>query len=106
MKRTITGAAVVAALTLTAVSAHASCSDPRAVAPQGTVQNAVPLVLPQSRALSGFVFEDVAQSIVGTWHVSYTVEGAHFADAFIQWHSDGTEWENINLPLLGGNICL
>ncbi len=26
--------------------------------------------------------------------------------AFIQWHSDGTEWENINHPVLGGNICM
>jgi hypothetical protein len=43
---------------------------------------------------------------VGTWHVSYTVEGAPFADALIQWHGDGTEWENINLPVLAGNICL
>jgi hypothetical protein len=42
-------------------------------------------------------------NIVGTWHVSYTVEGSPFAQAFIQWHSDGTEWENINLPVLGGN---
>jgi hypothetical protein len=44
--------------------------------------------------------------IVGTWHVSYTVEGSPFAEAFIQWHSDGTEWENINLSVLNGNICL
>jgi hypothetical protein len=26
--------------------------------------------------------------------------------AFIQWHSDGTEWENINHPTFGGNICM
>jgi hypothetical protein len=26
--------------------------------------------------------------------------------AFIQWHSDGTEWENVNFPILGGNICM
>lgn len=45
-------------------------------------------------------------TIVGTWHVTYTLEGAPFAEAFIQWHSDGTEWENINLPILEGNLCL
>lgn len=45
-------------------------------------------------------------TIVGTWHVTYTLEGAPFAEAFIQWHSDGTEWENINLPVLEGNLCL
>jgi len=42
--------------------------------------------------------------IVGTWHVTYG--GVLAGQAFIQWHSDGTEWENIALPTLGGNICL
>ena len=32
--------------------------------------------------------------------------GAPAGEAFIQWHSDGTEWENINFPILGGNICM
>jgi hypothetical protein len=49
---------------------------------------------------------DAGEKIVGTWHVAYTVEGAPFAQAFIQWHRDGTEWENISLPVLSGNICL
>jgi hypothetical protein len=42
--------------------------------------------------------------IVGTWLVTY--EGAVTGQAFIQWHSDGTEWENINHPTLEGNICM
>jgi hypothetical protein len=46
------------------------------------------------------------QGIVGTWLVTYTSGGQPFGQAFIQWHSDGTEWENINLPLEGGNICV
>jgi hypothetical protein len=29
-----------------------------------------------------------------------------YGEAFIQWHSDGTEWENIDFPILGGNICM
>ena len=45
-------------------------------------------------------------SIVGTWHVTYMTAGAPGGEAFIQWHSDGTEWENINFPVLAGNICL
>lgn len=47
-----------------------------------------------------------SHTVVGTWHVSYTLEGSPFAEAFIQWHSDGTEWENINLPILDGTLCL
>jgi hypothetical protein len=42
--------------------------------------------------------------IVGTWVVTYG--GAVTGQAFIQWHSDGTEWENINHPTLAGNICM
>jgi hypothetical protein len=34
------------------------------------------------------------RSIVGTWHVTCTTGGAPGGEAFIQWHSDGTEWEN------------
>jgi hypothetical protein len=40
--------------------------------------------------------------IVGTWLVNYGGVG----QAFIQWHSDGTEWENITHPSAGGNICM
>jgi hypothetical protein len=43
---------------------------------------------------------------VGTWLVTYTVEGNYFAQAYIQWHSDGTEWEDINLPISGGTVCV
>jgi hypothetical protein len=42
--------------------------------------------------------------IVGTWLVTYT--GPLAGQAFIQWHSDGTEWENIHFPILGGTICM
>jgi hypothetical protein len=49
---------------------------------------------------------NAGEEIVGTWHVQYTVEGATAGQAFIQWHSDRTEWENINYPTLAGNICM
>jgi hypothetical protein len=104
MKGTFIGAAVIAGLSLTGLSAHASCADPRSGGEQGAFHTIPPLLLqnPTAEALNS----SAAASIVGTWHVTYTVEGAPFAQAFIQWHSDGTEWENVNLPLLGGNICV
>jgi hypothetical protein len=46
----------------------------------------------------------VLDRIVGTWHVTYA--GPLAGEAFIQWHSDGTEWENIHFPILGGTICM
>lgn len=42
--------------------------------------------------------------IVGTWLVTYT--GPLGGQAFIQWHDDGTEWENIHFPILAGTICM
>ena len=45
-----------------------------------------------------------ADRIVGTWLVTYT--GGLAGEALIQWHSDGTEWENIDYPILGGTICM
>jgi hypothetical protein len=105
MKLHLVGAAVTAALSVASVSAHAGCADPRVVASFGGAHVLPRVVLPRSAVAAG---DDVAaaRGIVGTWQVSYTVEGQPFANAFIQWHSDHTEWENINLPVDSGNICL
>ena len=100
MKRTIVGAAVGAALLLTGLSAHASCVDPRS-----SSQQTVPFNFNQGAREAHFG-QDAAENIVGTWYVVYTTEGSPPGAAFIQWHRDGTEWENINHPVLGGNICM
>jgi hypothetical protein len=45
-------------------------------------------------------------TIVGLWHVTYTTtSGAPFGVSLKQWHSDGTEFENIDHPAVVGNIC-
>jgi hypothetical protein len=90
----------VIALTLSGLSARASCVDPRIAGQQSTLADFEAGSLP-SRA-----GHDAAENIVGTWYVAYTTEGAPPGAAFIQWHNDGTEWENINHPVLGGNICM
>jgi len=105
MKKMITGAAAVAALTL-GFTAHAGCADPRVAGPQGTFEHVAPLQLDLGASASHFEGRNAAEKIVGTWHVAYTTVGGPPGEAFIQWHSDGTEWENINYPVLGGNICL
>jgi len=102
MKKILVGAAVLAALTLTGLSAHASCVDPRVNSqPMG------PLNFSHG-AMPTHWGHNAGDNIVGTWHVIYTPEGATMesGEAFIQWHSDGTEWENINYPILVGNICM
>ena len=53
-------------------------------------------------------------SIVGLWHVIYTATSAsgpfpptpfEFNSSYKMWHGDGTEFENVGLPPVGGNIC-
>jgi len=103
MKRLLLGTAVLTALSLAGLSAHAGCVDPRSAnqqAPQAVDFDSSPTQLLNH---SG---SDAAENIVGTWRVHYTTEDSPPEVALIQWHSDGTEWENVNLPILGGNICL
>jgi hypothetical protein len=46
-------------------------------------------------------------SIVGLWHVTYTITGGGlFNDTFDTWHSDGTEFESAFLPPEAGNVCV
>lgn len=102
MKHLFLMAAATLALAASAVSAQAGCADPRAL--QGLHVNAPVMHLPVAK--QAHVSPDASKAIVGTWYVVYTVEGNPFADAYIQWHDDGTEWENINLPVSGGNLCM
>jgi hypothetical protein len=104
MKYTLTSAAIAAALTLTGISAHASCADPRAPAQQGVSHQMAPLFRQGPVAGNDSDKVRAGDRIVGTWLVTYT--GALAGEAFIQWHSDGTEWENIDFPILGGTICM
>ncbi len=91
MKTTLIGIAAIAALSVFGLPAHANCASPG----DGNQQ---PIQLPAYRHQQ---FGD-HEGIVGTWLVNYGPVG----QAFIQWHSDGTEWENITHPSVGGNICM
>jgi hypothetical protein len=104
MTKFVTRIALAGALSLIGFSAHATCSDPRA-AQQSTFEKIAPFKLHQG---PGPVWGFDADKIVGTWQVAYTATGATspYAQAFIQWHDDRTEWENITNPVLGGNICM
>jgi len=104
MKYTLTSAAVAAALTLTGLSAHASCADPRVQAQQGVSHQMAPLFRQEPVAGDDSDKARGSDGIVGTWLVTYT--GGLAGQAFIQWHSDGTEWENIDFPILGGTLCM
>src|SRR5579859_6902305 len=100
----ILGASILAALF--SAPASASCMDPNAASGQASSHPVPHLALNTSAPLSSSETEDAAHKIVGTWQVSYATQGTVYGVAFIQWHSDGTEWENVDFPILGGNICL
>ncbi|HVT32590.1 MAG TPA: hypothetical protein VHE32_08080 [Rhodanobacteraceae bacterium] len=102
MNRNFALLATAAALALSSLSAHAGCVDPRVAAQ--TFANRMPPVLPLQKDAA--MIDHHADGIVGTWQVSYTSNGSPGGDAFIQWHDDGTEWENIDFPVLGGNLCM
>ncbi|HEY2444881.1 MAG TPA: hypothetical protein VGI20_04000 [Rhizomicrobium sp.] len=103
MKRILALAAVAAATALTSVSAYAACASSQSVDLRA-IRQMPQIALP---APAGIVHHgNASDNIVGTWLATYTVEGNPFGQAYIQWHSDGTEWENINLPINGGNICM
>ena len=51
--------------------------------------------------------DDSVDGIVGFWRVMYVLpDGTVADDAYQQWHSDGTEIHNADLPAASGNICL
>jgi hypothetical protein len=103
VKSSIILATAAIALAASGFSAQAGCADPRV---SGSVHQIPPTVLKAMSGARAPQGENAADNIVGTWLATYTVEGSAFGQAYIQWHSDGTEWENINLPISGGNICL
>jgi hypothetical protein len=91
---------------LLSTPASASCMNPALTSGQASVHQVPSIALNAPGAQSSYGTEDAAQRIVGTWQVSYATGGTVYGVAFIQWHSDGTEWENVDFPILGGNICL
>ena len=88
MKTALIGIAATAALSLFGLPSHANCA-------YTSAENQQPIQFPAHHFMDH-------EGIVGTWLVNYGPVG----QAFIQWHSDGTEWENITHPSEGGNICM
>jgi hypothetical protein len=104
MNRILTGTVGAMILSLAGFTAHAGCADPRIVQREPLPQMA-PLNLNLASAPN---LNPGGDGIIGTWSVMYTANGATspYGVAFIQWHSDHTEWENITMPVLNGNICM
>jgi len=94
MYRSILLSAAAIALIAGSVSAQAACG-----VPIGTQVAKVHLPpLKYATTPSG-------DSIVGTWTTALSVGGSVILNTIIQWHSDGTEADNADLPPTMGNTC-
>ena len=103
-------AAATVALLAIGTSAKAGCVDPRQTNP--ALIHSIPGFVVSGLQPKGAAAQlspatsSAGNYIIGTWLVTYTTAGNPGGQALIQWHGDKTEWENINFPLEGGNICL
>jgi hypothetical protein len=93
MYRSILLSAAAFALVAGTVSAEAACGVPQTQ----TAQIKLPPLKPATRP-SG-------DSIVGFWQVSLIVGGQVVLHTMKTWHSDGTEYDNADLPPTMGNVC-
>jgi hypothetical protein len=97
-----------------ATSARAGCGDPAGWKPGFTARlpflagsTAEPISADDAQSTQPAAAADPEyDSIVGLWHVKYTSDGVPFYESFDEWHSDGTEFENADLPAVTGNVCV
>jgi len=110
LKRLTRGGLVAAAagfLAFTSTSAIASCGPMAGAKLNGTRLPALAQAGPPAAAIVAEPDRGLRSgSIVGLWHVLYTTGGAPFAESFKQWHSDGTELDNINQNPAAGSLCV
>jgi len=85
-------------------SALASCGDSLSAMAAGTAA-----IVSQSHPMeqdSQSPAHNALNSIVGLWHVQFTVGGQTIQDAYQLWNAGGTEVHNPNVDPRSGNVCL
>ncbi|MGH6890354.1 MAG: hypothetical protein ACREHF_14355 [Rhizomicrobium sp.] len=100
MKISLVSAAAAVALVAGVASAQASCGDYTIL--KNSQQHFIRMpALPRISTM-----RPGGSSIVGMWQISYTSGGNLVYQAIEQWHSDRTEWEFADIPVLSGNVCM
>jgi hypothetical protein len=104
LKVFVLGAIAVAAMAFTSTSAFANCGL-TAGAKAAVIK--LPVLTQNDNQIADAVPREGANtSIVGLWHIVYTqANGDPFGQSFKEWHSDGTEFENVDHSAVVGNIC-
>ena len=88
---------------LTAASSYADCG------PMARMKFPVvkfPVLAANLAAVGSMPNGETRDSIVGLWHAMYTADNAPFAETLKEWHSDGTEFENVNHNPAIGAVCV
>jgi hypothetical protein len=85
-------------------SAFASCGDLLTAMVAGRAGVTVPSRSAQPEALVSGA-KGAHTSIVGLWHVEFTISGQTIQEAYQAWNAGGTEMHNPNVDPRGGSVC-
>ena len=117
LRAIITAAAGAAAVGLFYTpAAAAGCAWPDALGRSGAPRSRPQAGLGEYRPALFLLAEDqdgAGAGIVGLWHVKLVSQGSQYIpdntpidDAYVQWHSDGTELMNSSRPPVTGSFCM
>jgi hypothetical protein len=95
----------VLAVACTATSAKASCGPTIGMKP-AVIRMPILATAGLAQEEEGTPSANSPNSIVGLWHTIYTSDGSPFAETLKEWHSDGTEFENVNHNPAIGSVCV
>ena len=85
-------------------SALASCGDSLSAMAAGAASVQTQFrPMQQNSASAG---DNAAKSMVGLWHIQFTVGGQTIQEAYQLWNVGGTEVHNPNVDPRSGNVCL
>jgi hypothetical protein len=106
LKATVLAAVAMFTISLTAPGAYAACGQLEGIR-GGAIK--MPMLSGAGSHMAdqedGAPSRDSREPIVGLWHAVYTAGNALFGVSLKEWHSDGTEFENIAHNPAIGNIC-
>jgi len=86
-------------------SAFASCGDLLSAIASGRAGVAVQTHPVQPDALASGE-KGASSSIIGLWHIQFTVDGQTIQEAYQLWNKGGTEVHNPNVDPRSGDVCL
>jgi len=98
-------AACIILLVGLSATASASCGDSLAALAAGTAA-VVPQARPMQQHSGSSSTTAVNSSIVGLWHVEFSIGGQTIQEAYQLWNVGGTEVHNPNVDPRTGNVCL